>query len=134
MISNQWPLQPKCLYPFVDPLFFPFFLFLNYVFIFLHRVYIAACELSLVALSRAALHCSAWAFPGSGFSRCGAQAVGVQAQWLRTQAQRLLISTCGLVALRHVGSSWTRDQSHAPCIDRQILNHWTTREILHFPF
>ena len=24
-----------------------------------------------------------------------------------------------------MGSSWTRDQTHVPCIGRQILNHWT---------
>ena len=27
-----------------------------------------------------------------------------------------------------MGSSWTRDQTQVPCIGRQILNHWTTRE------
>ena len=32
----------------------------------------------------------------------------------------------GLVALWHVGSSWTRDGTHVPCIGRQILNPWTT--------
>ena len=26
-------------------------------------------------------------------------------------------------------SSWTRDRSDVPCISRQILNHWTTREV-----
>ena len=25
--------------------------------------------------------------------------------------------------------SWTRDWTPVPCIDRQILNHWTTREV-----
>ena len=25
---------------------------------------------------------------------------------------------------------WTRDQIHVPCIGRQILNQWTTREVL----
>ena len=34
----------------------------------------------------------------------------------------------GLVAPWHVGSSQTRDQTLVPCIGRQILNHWTTRE------
>jgi len=28
-----------------------------------------------------------------------------------------------------VGSSWTRDQTCVPCIERQILNYWTTREV-----
>ena len=36
----------------------------------------------------------------------------------------------GLVALWHVGSSRTRDRASVPCIARQILNHWTTREAL----
>ena len=35
----------------------------------------------------------------------------------------------GLVALRHVEFSQTRDQTCVPCIGRQILNHWTTREV-----
>ena len=40
--------------------------------------------------------------------------------------------SCGphLVALRHVGSSWTRDWTHVLCISRRISNHWTTREVL----
>ena len=28
-----------------------------------------------------------------------------------------------------MGSSWTRDQTHVPCIGRWILNHWTMREV-----
>ena len=27
-------------------------------------------------------------------------------------------------------SSFTRDQARIPCIGRQILNHWTTREVM----
>ena len=34
----------------------------------------------------------------------------------------------GLVALRRVGSSRTRDRTHVPCIGRRILNPWTTKE------
>ena len=34
------------------------------------------------------------------------------------------------VALQHVESSWTRDRTHVLCTGRQILNHWTTREVL----
>ena len=30
----------------------------------------------------------------------------------------------------HVGSSWIRGGTHVSCIGRQILNHWTTREVL----
>ena len=34
------------------------------------------------------------------------------------------------IAPQHVESSWTSNQTCAPCIGRQILNHWTTREVL----
>ena len=34
----------------------------------------------------------------------------------------------GLVAVQHVGSSWTRGQTHVSCIGRQILYHLATRE------
>ena len=37
-----------------------------------------------------------------------------------------------LVALQHVGYSWTRDRTQVPCIGRQILNHWTTRQVQDF--
>ena len=35
----------------------------------------------------------------------------------------------GLIAPRHVGSSWTRDRTRVLCIGRWILNHWTMREV-----
>ena len=35
----------------------------------------------------------------------------------------------GLVVPRHMGSFQTRDQTHVLCIGRQILNHWTIREV-----
>ena len=38
----------------------------------------------------------------------------------------------GLVAPRHVGSSQTRDLTCVPCIGRQILSIWATREVLEF--
>ena len=34
----------------------------------------------------------------------------------------------GFLALKHVGSSWSRDQTGVPCIARQILNHWIMTE------
>ena len=34
------------------------------------------------------------------------------------------------VALWQEGSSWTRNWTCIPCISRQILNHWTPREVL----
>ena len=36
----------------------------------------------------------------------------------------------GLIAPWHVVCSQTRDRTCAPCIGRQILNHWTTSEVL----
>ena len=44
----------------------------------------------------------------------------------RAQAQQLWRT--GLVALQHVGSSWTRARTRVPCIGRKILNHCATRE------
>ena len=75
---------------------------------------------SLVAVSRG--YSSLWC---TGFSL----------QWLlllrsmgsRAQAQQLWPS--GLVALRHVGSSQTRDRTRVPCTGRWILNHCATREV-----
>ena len=36
----------------------------------------------------------------------------------------------GLVAPQHVGSSWTRDQTHVSCIGRKILYYWATWKVL----
>ena len=107
----------------------------------LHWVFVAACGLSVVVvsggypllrctgfslrwllllLSMGSRHagfrsCGAWALRCVGFSSCS-----TRAQWLwRT----------GFVAPQHVGSSWTRDRTHVPCIGRRILNHWATREV-----
>ena len=56
-----------------------------------------------------------------GLSRCGAQALDMQAQrpWLT-----------GLAAPWHVGSSRTGAQTCVPCIGRRTLNHCATRETL----
>ena len=85
----------------------------------------------------ATLHCGAWASHCSGFSCCRACALGARAQklWLvgsSPQVQQLW--RMDLVAQRHVGSSWTRAQTHVPCIGRQILNHCATREALRLRF
>ena len=42
-------------------------------------------------------------------------------------AQRRLT---GLAVLRHVGSSQSRGRTCVPCIGKQILHHWITREVL----
>ena len=64
--------------------------------------------------------CSAQPSHCDGFSCCAAQALGHRLQQLWHT---------GLVAPQHVGSSQTRDQTCVPCTGRQILNHWTTREV-----
>ena len=87
----------------------------------MHWVFVAVCRHSLVAASRATLDCGAQASQCSGFSCCGAQALGVWAQWL--------LHT-GLAALQHMGSSWTREQTYVPSSSRQSPIHCTTREVL----
>ena len=85
--------------------------------------------------------CGAWDSHCRGLSYSGAQTPGqasfsscsTWAQWLwllgsRTQTQQLWCT--GLVALQHVGSSWTRGWTHVSCIDRRILYHWAIREAL----
>ena len=47
---------------------------------------------------------------------------------LQTQAPQLC--HVGSAVPRHVGSSWTRYQTHVPCMGRGIPNHWTMREVL----
>ena len=49
---------------------------------------------------------------------------------LGTQASAVVAWNMGSVALRNVESSWTRGWTHVPCTGRQILNHWTTMEVL----
>ena len=78
------------------------------------RVFVAAHGLSLVVVSRD--YFPLWWLLSLWSAGSGA---------LRLQQLSSTVS----VALQHTGSSWTRDQKHVPCIDRQVLNHWITREI-----
>ena len=64
-----------------------------------------------------------------GLSCCGAWAPGMCASALAARGAQSLWHP-GLVALRQVGSSQTRDQTTVPCIARPTVNHWTTRESL----
>ena len=63
--------------------------------------------------------CGAWACRWGGFS--------LWSMGSRAQAQQLWPT--GLIGPRHMGSSRTRSQTHVLCVGRQILNHWTIREI-----
>ena len=66
----------------------------------------------------ATLPCGAQPSSCGGCSCCrDSRACGLQ--WLQCM---------GLVTPQHVGSSRTRDRTCVPCVDRWILNHWTTRE------
>ena len=114
-------------------------LFILFIYFWLHWVFIAACGLSLVAVSKvySSLPCTGFSLwwllllwsMGSrcvGFSSCGTQAQQLWLTGARAQAQQLWCM--GLVAPWHVGSSKTRAQTHVPCIGRWTLNHCTTRE------
>ena len=96
-------------------------------------VFVAACGLSLAVASGgySSMRCTGFSLQWllllrstdsrhKGFSNCGMRA---QQLWCK-----------GVVAPRHVGSSKTRDRTYVPCIGRQILNHWATREVPHPTF
>ena len=113
-------------------------LFLKFVYLFIYLL-----------LAVLGLHCCAWAFfscseQGLLFGAVRGlliavaslvvehrlQARSLQQLWhvgSRAQAQQLWCT--GLVALRHVGSSQTRDRTCVPCIGRQILNPCATTEV-----
>ena len=83
-------------------------------------MFVAACRLSLVAVSRDYSLSDERASHFSGFY-CGVQAL--------EHMRALVARRVGLVALLNMGSSRTRDRTHVLCIDRQIVNHWITREV-----
>ena len=85
-------------------------------------------RLSLVESGRFLTSCGAWASLRGGFSRCGLRALGRACfSSCSSWAQQCCI---GLVSPWLVWSSRTRDQTRVSCIGRQILIHWTTREVL----
>ena len=57
-----------------------------------------------------------------------AAGVAVLVLWAQAQQSRCI----GLIASWHVQSSWPRDQTHVPCIGRQVLNYWTTGKFLFY--
>ena len=84
-------------------------LFLFYIFSFV--LFISPC-LCFFFLASLGLHCCMHAF----FS-CSQRGLLLQ------------LWCAGLVATQNVGSSWTKDQTHVPCIGKWILNQWTTRDV-----
>ena len=78
-------------------------------------------------------HCRMLAFSSCGYSLVAThRLLIVAASWCTAQALQWLWHT-GLAALQHVGicpdQGWTRCPLHW-----QEDNHWTTREVLLFPF
>ena len=111
----------------------------NFIYFWLCWVFAALCRLFSSWGGQGRLSSEgAKASHSSGFSCCAARAHGCAVQALVTAARGLRSGSSwaqqlwcpGLVALRHVGSSPTRDRTHVSCIGRQILHHWATREAL----
>ena len=67
---------------------------------------------------------------GSVVAAHGLQGARASQLWrVGSKAQAHQLWRMGLVVPQHMGSSQTRDQTHVPCIGRQILNHCATREV-----
>ena len=86
-------------------------------------------------LAALCLNCSARIFSRCGewglLPSCGARASHCGGlSCCRARGRASVAAARVLVALQHVGSSWTRDhRTHLPCIGRWILSHWMTREV-----
>ena len=87
----------------------------KFIYLWLHWVFNAACWFSLAAVSGGLLFVVVH------------RLLIVMTSLVSEQRSKVH----DLVAPLHVGSSWTRDQTHIPCIGGQILHLWTTREALH---
>ena len=84
-------------------------------------------EGALSSCSARASHCVASLVVERRLEGPWAQQLQLPGSWL--QAQQLW--RAGLVAPRHVGSSWFRDRTRVSCIGRRILYYWATREAHH---
>ena len=98
-----------------------------FIYFWLHWVFIAACGLSLVVVSRGF---SLWQCMDFSLrwllSCCRAWTLGTLAQWILLRGSRacaLQLWCMSLAALWHVGYSWTRARTCVSCIGRR-----TTRE------
>ena len=89
-----------------------FLCFLIFLFMYL---FLAAQAFSSCSEWELLFSCGAHTCHHSGFSCCGEQAQQVRCT--------------GLVAPWHVESYQTRNRTCVPSICREILNHWTTREV-----
>ena len=113
--------SPSCLLCILNPIASQYFIFGCVGSSLLCRRFSSCGERGLLASHGApASHCT-------GFS-CGAQALGGQPSVVAVCG----FSSCGAQVLLPCGmggSSHTRDRTHVSCMGRQILNHWTIREI-----
>ena len=96
-----------------------FFFFNNFIYLF------------LAVLEPRAFRSFVWAYSASGeqvYFLVAVVSLAMEHRLWGARPQQL--GHMGLAALWHMGSSWTRDQTHVPCIGRQILIYCTTREVL----
>ena len=100
---------------------------------------LCCCTRAFSSCGERGLHfrCSARASHCSSFSRCRVLALGMRASVVVARG----LSSCGSVVVAHglscsaaCGIFRTRARTRVPCIDRQILNRWATREGPHFYF
>ena len=121
-----------------------FFFFNNFIYFCLCWVLVTACRLSLVTVSEgySLLQYAGFSLQwllllqSTGSRVCGFHSCGMwpqQLQLMGSRAQTQQLWHMGLVALRHVGSSWTRDRTCVSGTGRQILyplNHQESLESL----
>ena len=91
--------------------------------VFVYQLFLAALGLCWLGVSFLQLLLSV---TGPGLLVAVASLVGEHG----LQAHRPQSQCTGLVAPRHVESSWTRGETHVPCIGRPIPIHRATGEVL----
>ena len=95
----------------------------NFLLYFLFLIY-----LFVVALRRLSLIVAEWELLFTAVCRLLTEVAFLLSLW-STGSRHVGISNWGSWAFGDL-SSWTRVQTHIPCIGRQVLNHWTTRKVL----
>ena len=100
------------------------------IYLFLAALGLRCCMWTFSSCGQQGLRysCGTGASHCSGFSCCRTQSLGAR---LSNYSWSSLEYRCtGLVALRRVWSSQTRNRTGVPCIGRWILNHWATWDVL----
>ena len=109
--AGALPRGPQRTPIYIFCLLSPFQCAFKYTYLFL-----VLAVLGLHCCTRAFSSCHEWGL----LSSCSVQA---------SRAWASVVAVCGLSCSVACGSSLTRDQTCVLCIGRQILNHWTTREV-----